>query len=296
MGALADPNAKLGLDELAAKYGFAAQFFNSDVELQGLIQQAVAGQWTADKFKAAFMNTVWYRTKNADLRQWIELESRDPATASQRVAQQLEIVKAKAVELGVSTSDGRLQQLARDSLMFGWSEQGIRSALSAEWVYVKNGGTSGGAATNEDRVRQAAFDYGITLNDGQVGDYVGGIMSGRYSAEGVTDFIRDQARSKYPGLGQYLEMGFSVRQVADPYVQSYSRLLEKPPEQVDLNDPLVQKALQGTQGADGKPATQSLYDFEKGLRKDPRWLRTANAHDEVNAATSTVLRDFGLYS
>lgn len=296
MAALADPNASLGLDELASKYGFAAQFFYSEAELIGLIQQAVAGQWTADKFKAAFMATNWYRTHNADTRQWIELESRDPTTAAQRVAQQLEVIKAKAVELGVSTSPDRLQQMARDSLMFGWSQQGIVDALSAEWKYVKGGGTQGGAATNEDRVRQAAFDYGINLSDGQVGDYVGGMMSGRYSAESVTDFIRDQARAKYAGLGPYLEMGFSVRQVADPYVSSYSRLLEKSPDTVDLQDPLIQKALQGQPNERGMPQMQSLYDFEKGLRKDPRWLQTSNAHDEVNSAMTTVLRDFGLYS
>lgn len=293
---MADPNAALGLGELAAKYGFAAQFFNSDRELQNLINQAVAGQWTADHFKAAFMATEWYRTKNADLRQWIELETRDPATASQRVAQQLEVIKAKAVELGVTTDPARLQQMARDSLMFGWSEQGLKDALAAEWTYVKSGGTSGGAATNEDRIRQAAFDYGIPLSDGQVGDYVGGMMTGRYSAESVTDFIRDQARAKYPGLGAMLEMGFSVRQVADPYVSSYSRLLERSPETVDLQDPLIQKALQGQPGERGMPQMQSLYDFERGLRKDPRWLQTSNAHDEVNSAMTTVLRDFGLYS
>lgn len=241
----ADDKPKLSMEELASQYGYAAAFFNSDPELANLIQQAVSGQWTADKFRAALMASNWYRSKSESTRQFIELQGRDPVEANKRIADQARKIQQTANQQGISIDPTRLQNMARDSLLYGWDDLHLQQAVAAEWHYQPNGGTSGGAATLETRYRQMADDYGVTLNDSQLGDFIGGTLAGRYTEDNVSDFLRDTARSKYPGLQQYLDVGMTVKQVASPYVQSYAQILEVGPDAVSINDPYIQRALQG---------------------------------------------------
>lgn len=329
-----DDKPKLSMEELASQYGYAAAFFNSDPELAGLIQQAVSGQWTPDKFRASLMASNWYRTKSETTRQFIELQSRDPVEANKRIADKANQIKQTANQQGISLDPTRLAAMAKDSLAYGWDDLTLQQAVAAEWHY-RPGDTAGGAATLETKYRQMADDYGVTLSTSQLGDWIGGTMAGKYNEDNVSDFLRDTARSKYPGLQNYLDVGMTVKQVAAPYLQSYANILEVSPDTVSVNDAYVQQALQGQVPAKapatstgvasaavyGAPRTpgslpqlgagpsvqmqqqlptvpvqpMSLYDFERQLRKDPRWLQTKNAKDSMQNTAIGVLRDFGIY-
>jgi hypothetical protein len=43
----------------------------------------------------------------------------------------------------------------------------------------------------------------------------------------------------------------------------------------------------------GPEKEMSIYDFQRTLRKDPRWQYTNNAREEASTAVLGVLRDFG---
>lgn len=294
---------KLDAATLAAQYGYAAAFFSSNAELAELLRQAVAGQWTPDKFRAAIMNSGWYRSQTESTRAWIELSSRDPAEAQKRINDKTRAIQQMASQQGISIPTDRLKKMATDALSMGWDDLLLQQAVAAEWKY-KPGDTAGGAASLEVRYKSMADDYGITLTTGQVGDYIAGTMAGRYTEDNVADFLRDSARSKYVGLQGYLDLGMTVKQVAAPYLNSYASILETSPDAVSVNDPYIQKALQGVPTGGGKNAAggtkppvaaQSLYDFERDLRKDPRWLKTKNAKDSIQNSALGILRDFGIY-
>jgi hypothetical protein len=190
-------------------------------------------------------------------------------------------IKALANQSGVSIDPTRLRQMATDSLMWKWPDAMLQEMVAAEWTY-KPGGTTGGAASLETRVRQLANDYGIDVSNTQMADWVGGSLAGRYTEDHLNDFVRDIARSKYPGLNGYIDAGMTVRQIAAPYIQSYSSILEQSPDVVSLNDPSIQRALQGVPAKDGTPPVKavSLYDFERDLglghssRLGHLWLTT----------------------
>lgn len=303
---VADNNKKLSLDELAQDYGFAAAFFDSDPELKNLINQAVANQWSVARFQAAFMATNWYRSRSDTIRQFQELETRDPATASLRIDNQQIKLSMMASQAGISIDPGTMRTLARNSLMYGWSDQLVQATLANYYTY-SQGSSTGSAGTDESQIRQAINDYGLTVSDDTVGNWVKAMLSGSYTMDNVTGLLKNMAMSKYPGLNQYLSQGLTVRDVADPYIQSYSQILEQAPNSVQLSDPLIQKALQGIsqppggsnsgQGSTGTPIQpQSLYDFERTLRQDPRWLSTKNAHDSLQQTGMGILRSWGLYS
>lgn len=292
---MTSPTPQLSMDELAAQYGYAAAFFNIDPELKALITSAVSEQWTSDKFRAKLMATEWYRRWNASTRQWAELQARDPEEAKNRLANKTSVVKAKANQMGISISASRLQQIAGEAILFDYPDERLTELIAAEWKYTSGGGTQGGAATLETTIRRAAADYGVTVNDGDVANWISGALAGRYTEDHINDFVRDMARSRYPGATQWLDQGMTLRQVAAPYVQSYATILETGTDTVDLQDAHIQRAMQGLPTSDGKqPAMQTLYQFEKDLRQDPRWTKTKNAQQSMMAATSQVLRDFGI--
>lgn len=312
---MAANNQNLSLADLAAQYGYAANFFYSDPELTALINQATKEQWSVAKFQAKFMASNWYRSHAASVRTWVEENARDPQTAARQIQQTALKIRDEATQMGASLDDARIQQMARDSLMWGWNDQELKDAIGSELQYKGSGSAQGQAGSFDSQIRAAANDYGLTVSDNTVGTWIRALAQGSWTMDNVTSQLKDWAMSKYPGLNAQLGQGMTVRQIADPYIQSYAQILEKPAQAVQLDDPLLQKALQGTpqappakSGSTGQPgasnggstvappmAPQSLYDFENTLRQDPRWLTTQNAHQSMQNAAMGILRDWGLY-
>jgi len=99
--------------------------------------------------------------------------------------------------------------------------------------------------------------------------------------------------SSFPGLKDQIANGMSVRDAASPYLSGMSSILEVNPESVDLFDPTIRKALTSTD-ANGKSVLTPLWQFESQLKKDPRWLQTNNARDDLMSTTHGLLQSWGL--
>ena len=65
-----------------------------------------------------------------------------------------------------------------------------------------------------------------------------------------------------------------------------ARVLEISPDSIKLNDPTLRSAI-------GPEKEMPIYEFERALRKDPRWQYTDTARQEVSDVALEVLRDFG---
>lgn len=292
---MADDKPKQTADTLAGQLGFAAAFFNSVPELKKLLQNALKQKWTADRFKAEFMKTTWYRTHEADVRQWQELKTRDPATAEAQLNDKLFAIKQQASQMGITLDDARAKQLAEQALMFGYDEAFLTNAIAAEWEYLE-GQTAGSAAAIETQIESLAWNYGVSVSNSQMQDWIAGVMSGKYNQATLEDYVKDMSKSKYQGMSGLLDAGMNVRQIASPYMQSYANILEVNPDAIDLDDPTIARALQGAPNSQGQIETQSLWSFEKSLKKDPRWMKTKNAHEQMSSLALRIGQDMGLYA
>lgn len=288
---------KYTASDLAAQYGYAAAFFNSVPELKSILDVAVREQWTPDRFRAKFMDTQWYKINAQPYKQWVELKTRNPAEAQRQIDQKAVEIGNLAKQMGARDRPDGYKAFAEQALWSGWSEAQIRQVM-VDWNYDNKGtGGAGQAGTVDQTVRRVAGDYGVGLTDAQVTDFTRGILKGSMSEDNVAAFAKQMAMSKYAGMRGYLEQGFTVRQVASPYLQSYSQLMEVTPESVNLNDGLIQKALQGSPDpkSGGVPVMQSLWQFEKSVRQDKRWLGTKNARDEAENIATKVAQDWGIH-
>jgi hypothetical protein len=142
------------------------------------------------------------------------------------------------------------------------------------------------------QIKNLAFDNGIKLSDKDATAYANKIVAGQVDENTVYSTIRESAASAFPALADKIKAGLDLKQLASPYIQSMSDILEIPDTAIDLFDPQIRSAMAFTL-PDGKIGTKSIYNFEKELRKDDRWQYTNKAREQAASVATTVLRDFG---
>jgi len=142
-------------------------------------------------------------------------------------------------------------------------------------------------------LKDLARKNGINLSDTAAADYANKIQAQQIDENTAYSMIRESAASAFPQFAEKIKSGIDLKTLADPYVQSMSKLLEIPDTAVDVFDPTVRSAL-SYRGKDGNVATKSLYEFETELKNDPRWAYTKNARDSLDSAGMGFLRTIGL--
>jgi hypothetical protein len=118
------------------------------------------------------------------------------------------------------------------------------------------------------------------------------IMKGQ-DPDKFLDDIRKTAASRYSAFADRILAGDTLEAIASPYLNSYASVLELNPYELDVMDPTIQQALLA---ADDKGMNRpiNLFEFERGLKKDPRWQQTRNAQQTYSGLANRILQDFGL--
>jgi peptidoglycan hydrolase-like protein with peptidoglycan-binding domain len=277
----------------AATFGWSQSVINSDPELKNLFAQASAQNWTPDHFVAKVRDTNWFKAHSDTARQALILQQADPATYNARVGQSAAQIAMLARQNGASMTQQQINQMAQQSVMFGWTTD----QLTPQVVNFVKAGTgfeyAGNGATYQTQYTQLAGDYGVQVSNATMGNWVKQSLLGGMNQDQVKNYMIQQASSRYPSLAPRLKQGETLQQIADPYIQSYAKILEVNPSTVNLNDNMIQQALQ-SKDAQGQPTTQSVWQFEQNLRQDPRYMKTQGAQDQAMALGKKVLTDMGL--
>ena len=98
---------------------------------------------------------------------------------------------------------------------------------------------------------------------------------------------------RFPVYKDKIKAGVSVRELANPYISSMQRVLER--ANVDLDDPWLTKALNDVDDK-GNPRAMNVYDFETSLRKSPEWQNTTNGKNTLLNSGTNFLKDLGFLS
>lgn len=107
------------------------------------------------------------------------------------------------------------------------------------------------------------------------------------------NLIRQQASMYFPAIKEQIAQGYNVKDLLAPYINTYSRTLEKPAETLNLQD--LSKV-----ASDPTGKLMPLRDYQISLRKlpngavNPDWAVTQDAHDTFANVASTILKTWGL--
>jgi hypothetical protein len=283
----------LSIDQLRTTYPTVAALITSVAELQDIYNQAVSGTWSTDKFIAAIQNSRWWAATSSTARQAFATMKADPATWNQNITNLQTQMQNTAAQLGVTLTPQQAQQIAVDAITNGYDQNtAVLDQKMAEFLKPASGNHFGGqAGSYEDQIRQQMMDLGVFLPEDQLDTQIKQIVAGKQSVQGVTAQLRTQATSMYPAYSNQINSGMNLSDISAPYTQRAQQLLEAGPGSINIQTPLIKSALQNTQ--DGQPTPMPMYEFEKQVRQDPRWLATDNAQDAFMSNAHRVLVDMG---
>jgi hypothetical protein len=292
----AAPVPKLSSSELAEQYGFVSSFLNSNSELKKLFQQAVSGGWTADKFQAKIRNTKWWKSHPKEERDYLTQRFTDPATAKQSLSEAEIKVKQMANALGIIESPFTLKKIkeaAYNMVAKGWDEGQIRYNLG-QYVYFTKGKHQGEGGELYDQLEAYAYNMGVKTSDSWMGDRIRRAVRGTATIQDFKNELNIIAKAQFPQWSKQIDGGQTVADMAQPYMQSMSQILELPAGSINLFDPNVKKAMSWTDPSTNKKGAKPLWQYENDLRNDSRWKQTKNAQDSLMQVAHQVLADFGL--
>jgi hypothetical protein len=148
------------------------------------------------------------------------------------------------------------------------------------------GGSIGGDLTT---LRATARANGFNL-DTQFGSNINDWLQRLAKGESIETFkntIRSAAKLGLPDkVANLLDQGLDLKDIYAPYRNVMASILEVAPDSISLDDKTLRMAI-------GPEKEISLYDFQRILRKDPRWQYTDNARAESSDSVLKVLKDFG---
>ena len=262
-------------------------------ELKSILSQAVKGGWSTTKFQQAVEASQWYRTNNSATRQLISLKYSDPAQYKAQMGQAETNIENVAHQMGINLTLSDVNTLAYRSITGSWDNNTLQDEIG---MMYKGGGRFGQAAQYQQQLSQIYADYGFPTSQAGLDAQVEKLLSGQQTIDTYKQYAINSAKAMYPSFAEQLDQGLTIKDIAQPYIQTMANTLELDPNTLSLNDPLIKKALQGNiVTTNGKSTATSipLYQFESTLRSDPRWDTTQNARDTVSSAIVHIGRDFG---
>lgn len=291
-GGVAGRGKALTKGERAEKYGMNLRLINSSKSLRKLFNKAIRGNWSGPRFQAALKNTPWWRKQSSSLRKYITLKYTDPATYRQNRANSKAKLKRLAAEVGLDVADlpdGMLGDAIYYDLARGWNNARLKGWMGAK-VKVHGGKMLGEAGEAFDALHELAYANGMEYSTGWYAKQSRKIVKGTSTIQNQENKIRRSAAAKYKAFAPQIKAGMNVLDLAAPYIQSYSRLLEISESDVDLSTKHVYNAMAGGHAGDNFP----LWQFENYVRKDPRWRKTNNAREALMTTGRQVAREFGM--
>lgn len=286
---------KLSEKELAEKYGFTSSFLNANPELKKIFKSMVSEGWSQDMFNAKLRGTKWWTSHSDKERQYLTQMFTDPATAKQTLSQAQITANQIAQQLGVKATaltKKKISEAAYNMAAKGWNEGQLRYFLG-QYVTFDGGDMEGQGADVQNDLRAYAYSMGVTMSDKWYGDTTRAVLRGVATASDYKNDMLRTAKAMFPQFTKQLDGGQTMADIAQPYMQSMSQILELPQGSINLYNSTIKKALQYKNPTTLQTEAKPLWQFENDLRSTDLWKQTKNAQDSLMQVGHQVLSDFG---
>lgn len=270
--------------------GYAKGLIDSDPSLAELYRLAVKNNWTADRFAASIPGTDWYKKYSTAQRYAQVLKNQDPTTYAEVLDSWKEWIKEQAVAMGAIIDEQQLNSFAQKITDGGLTAAQATKVFASTFINYNDADLVGRAGALQDSITKYNQQYGNILSQSQIGNFVRQSMTGEIADSDVLDKIRRTAASTYSNFSDRIMNGETIDDIANPYMELVSTLLENP--NITLKDNLIMDALTGKNDKGGMKYS-SLTDFKRAIKSDPRWQQTDNARSEYFDIGQRILKDFG---
>jgi len=238
--------------------------------------------------------TDWFKTHGVDVTKRLVQEATNSGEFKQQVQMSVAQIKDSLASIGIKLSSTDLNNLARDSYVYGMnSSQIIDSAMNRGSSAASGGGTVGAQL---DALNSLAYQNGVKVSAPDQNAWFRDLASGNKTQSDYEHMIRTNAAQTYSVFADQIKGGTNLMDIVRPYTQKAAALLEIPESQVNLDDPLFKdgKAFTTTDPKTGQPTVKPLWEFQKDIQSDARWQYTNNAKQQAGDFALNVLKRFGM--
>lgn len=282
---MADANPNDGQAQAVA-FGLTKGLIEKYPELQRVWELFLAGNITDAKL--AYYETNYYKNLGTAAKNRTVLKTTQPGVYQQELDKFILQEKKRLIAKGIKLDDAALTKLLGEAYDQGLSDDQIDLKV----LSVNKSPFTGDTLAEVQSLNQYANAFGINYSQKDIDQWSRDIFAGLTTAADVQAKIRQDSASAFPAYAANIEKGTSLEALASAYKSSMAAILERDPDTITFQDPLLRRALQYT--VDGKPAVKPLWQFEKELRSTPEWEYTNNARDTIDSLSLKVLRDWGL--
>ena len=311
--------------ELESKFKIAAGVLKSNPSLQQALAKILGDPKTGEGMitdpylqEQIIKASDWFRTQTDKQRQFDYAKQTNPGqfqadlqsnaseivrkfsanglkiTAQEAITYAEQMMKESVIQNGkvISYDKNYLNQVMANAIDF---TQTGKVGTNDKVVYTK---LSGNMETLAKSLYKQAWDYGYDRTMSNAGftkwfeTSMKGLVAGTLNAEQVDDQLQARAKSFAPGLANLIDQGQTLREAAEPWLQSIADVWETDVNSIDLNDEYVQRALNVTDEK-GNVQPINLYDTKKLARRSAKWDTTQNAKEEKTRIANRILQDFG---
>jgi hypothetical protein len=292
------PSAATGATADPMLVGITEAMIAAHPELAQVRNLYVSGNYAAAL--NALYDTDFYKNTGSVAFTNEEMRVNQPGVYTTTLNEQwLPTLRNYATQQGLKVSDATLNTIAQKAMAFGLTPNSagtlelFRGTDSTGQPYI-TGIVGGQAATTRNNIATANADYGVAYNQDWINKAAASVADGATTEQYWTDQIKNLAKSKYAAWGSQIDAGLTVKQIAQPYIQTMATKLGVDSASITLDDKLLNQGLQGTDPT--KPAGIPLWNFEKMVMQDPRWAVSKDAMDTLSAAGTNMLKSWGLMS
>lgn len=252
-------------------------------------------QWNSTKFQAQLQGTKWWKQNSISAQNWIVTQLTHPGEAARQQGAMAQQIHAAAATEGIVLKPGDLGDLVDNALKNGWTSGQIQNQVAQHAVAgTLHAGTVQATATNLGNI---AGDYGVPVSHMTAFQWSKKIAAGTATQDGFTAYAQNQAKALYPHLGEQIDQGFTVRQIADPYLQVAQQLgVLANPATADLSHTKWTAALQGRDAKGAIVGPMTLDGWSRKIMDDPQyqWDRTDNARQAATSLVQSLGQTFGV--
>lgn len=271
---------------------FPAYAWMLDVpDLANIISQAADEQWAADRIQGALQGTQWFKDRSAVARQWAELSQSDPAEAKKQQSSLAVQMRQWASSVGLTVSADEAMYIAGLSLSAGQTQAEWQANIYRQYTEVAQQRPT----VVVDQLKMKASEYAVPLSDAVMNKWSQDIAIGMVDMNTYESYLREQAKSLFPGLANAIDRGITVSQYVQPYAQVAVQELGINPQEIDWRDPKWGMAIQQTDPKTGTSAAMSLADWTRELRTNDvfGYDKTPKAQEQATMLSQALLKRFG---
>ena len=280
----------------ANQFGYWWPIVASDPEVLQLIEDDKRWNYTEEEFQARLEQTQWWKNNQLSVREWDTAAARDPAEAQSRIANAAEVISQLALDRNIRLSPQRLNEIARDSLRFGWTQQQALNILSSEALYDEAGATALQFGTYGNTIQQTADKYAVSLRPVEYRNILERFATGRETEASLESLFQQRAADLYPALSEQIMGGRSVADALDPYMTKYDTIFggEISAQEFAKNDDLMQ-AVSFLDGS-GNERRMTSSEWGRYLRTNPAfgYEYTDEARGRAYQVVDSIANAFGV--